>query len=330
MSSPSVTGKKDKNINSSAIKEYPKIVEKANLWYALSGTLILISIVAIFLSFSKFGSPVKLGLDFTGGSKIEYSFKNPSKEITPGSVRDQVLSKINDNLAAEAVAQVAENKFLILRTKEISIEDREKLDSLLKETFGDFEVLAVDTVSGTIGPELLNSGLLALGITLAGILVFVSYRFRRDFALCAILALCHDVIIVVGTFAILGLVKGVEVNVLFLTACLTVLGFSIHDTIVVFDRVRENTKYLSKKKNLVQIINESISQVWFRSVCTSLTVLMTLGALYIFGGETTKIFAGAMFAGVVTGSYSSIFIASVTLGVWNQKYESKRVSKSSK
>lgn len=326
MGSASVTGKKDKNSNSSIAREYPKIVEKSNLWYSLSGSLILISIIAISLSFYKFGSPVKLGLDFTGGTKIEYSFKEPSKELTPGNVREKVLSKIDDNFASEGLAQVAEDKFLILRTKEISVDNREKLDSLLKDNFGDFEVLAVDTVSGTIGPELLNSGLVALGITLAGILLFVSYRFRRDFALCAILALCHDVTIVVGLFAILGLVKGVEVNILFLTACLTVLGFSIHDTIVVFDRIRENTKYLSKKKNLVQIIDESISQVWFRSICTSLTTLITLGTLYVLGGETTKIFAGAMFAGIVTGSYSSIFIASVSLGKWNQRLESKKSS----
>ncbi|MDJ0626372.1 MAG: protein translocase subunit SecF [Candidatus Caenarcaniphilales bacterium] len=316
--------KSPKNSSSQIQWNAPQIVEKAPIWASISGILIVVSLIAIIYSFSKFGAPVKLGLDFLGGTKIEYSFIKSDEKLTSGNVRDRVLAKIGEKFAGSSVAQVSDNKFLILRTKELSLQNREKIDELLKQNFGSFNVLSVDTVSGTIGPELLSSGLIALGVTIVGIMTFIGYRFRRDFAFCGILALCHDVTIVLGLFAILGIFRGLEVNTLFLTACLTVLGFSIHDTIVVFDRIRENTKYLSKKRSFTQIINESINQVWFRSLCTSLTTLITLGCLFVFGGETTKIFAGAMFVGILTGTYSSLFVAAVALGKWTEKQAQKK------
>lgn len=329
MSASSVSEKKSQPAGNVPSKAPFPIVEKTPIWMSISGTLLLVSIIAIVLSCLKFGAPVRLGLDFVGGSKIEYKFSSPSLKLTPGLVTEKVLNKISPEFGSDSLAQVSENKedtYLILRTKELNVDTREKLDSLLESSFGQFEVLSVDTVSGTIGPELLSSGVLALAVTLIGIMLFVSYRFRRDFAVCAIIALCHDVILVVGLFAILGLTLGLEVNVLFLTACLTVLGFSIHDTIVVFDRIRENTKFLSKKRNLVQIINESIQQVWFRSTCTSLTTLITLGSLFMLGGESTRIFAGAMFVGIMAGTYSSIFVASALLGQWNLLQDQNKVT----
>ena len=327
MNASSLSEKKAKPSNQPSSQPFP-MVERTPIWMTISGTLLLVSLGAIILSFLKFGAPVKLGLDFVGGSKIEYKFSSPINKLTPGEVTQKVFNQIGPEFGADSLAQVSKSNgstYLILRTKELNVDTREKLDSLLKSNFGQFEVLSVDTISGTIGPELLSSGLLALGITLAGILLFISYRFRRDFAVCAIIALCHDVVIVIGLFAILGLVINLEVNVLFLTACLTVFGFSIHDTIVVFDRIRENTKYLSKKRNLVQIINESIQQVWFRSICTSLTTLITLGTLLVWGGETTRIFAGAMFVGILTGTYSSIFVASALLGQWHLWQEKNKL-----
>ena len=313
-----------KNLNKSSSQSSSvvvpfKIVENTKIWLSISGILILLSIIAIVMSCLQFGSPVKLGLDFVGGTKIEYKFQKINSELIPGTVREKVLDKINSKLGSDSIAQVANNDSLVLRTKVLSVDDRSKLDNLLRKSFGEFEILSVDTVSGSIGPELMKSGLLALLVALIGILLFVSFRFRRDFAICSIIALCHDVLIVVGLFAALGLFFGIEVNILFLTACLTVLGFSIHDTIVVFDRVRENSKLVSKKRSFSQVVNESIAQVWFRSLSTSFTVLITLGALLFFGGETTRIFAGAMFAGTVFGSYSSIFIASSLLGWWNSR-----------
>ncbi|MDX1917766.1 MAG: protein translocase subunit SecF [Candidatus Caenarcaniphilales bacterium] len=302
------------------------VVERAPLWMMISGTLIGLSLLMIGFSWQKFKAPVRLGLDFTGGSKIEYKFDKKQADLTSAALTNEILPKVNSILASDAIVQVAEGRFLILRTKELSLDDKEKLDKLLGEKFGKFEILSVDTISASIGPELLNSGLLALGLVLVGIMLFVSYRFRRDFAICAIVALLHDVIIVVGLFAALGLYAGIEVNSLFLTACLTVLGFSIHDTIVVFDRIRENIRFVSRKRPFIQIIDESINQVWFRSLCTSLTALIVLGCLGVFGGETTKLFAWAMFAGIVTGTYSSIFVASTLLGQANLWLEKNRVS----
>ena len=305
-------------MNAATENNYPKIVENAHIWFLVSGFLLLLSILAIGASFYKYKAPVLLGLDFVGGTKIEYKFKEKNATLTSQNVADKALIKIGKEFASSSIAQISEQQILILRAKELNDEQRALLDGALKENFGEFEVSSVDTVSPTIGPELLWSGLLSLGITLGAICLYVSYRFRQDFAICTILALIHDVIIVVGLFAILGLLKNIEVNSLFLTACLTVLGFSVHDTIVVFDRVRENMKFLSKKNNLTNIINMSIGQVWFRSFSTSLTVLMSIGALFVFGGETTSIFSGAMFVGMFCGTYSSIFVAASILGRYDQ------------
>ncbi len=289
-----------------------KVVPSAKYWFTFSGLVMLACLVAIGLSFARFGSPVKLGLDFLGGTKIEYRFA-PQAKLSVATVQEQVLGLIAPDLAKDTVVQLAEGNLLVLRLRELTLDEKEKLDLKLREAFGEFEILAVDSISPVIGGELLWSGLIALFVCLGGILLYVSFRFRQDFALCAVVALLHDVLLVLGLFATLGLTMGIEVNLLFLTACLTVLGFSIHDTIVVFDRVRENLKFISKKKTFAEVIDDSVDQVWFRSLCTSATCLVTLGCLFVFGGESTQLFAGAMFVGLLSGSYSSIFVASPLL-----------------
>ena len=152
-----------------------------------------------------------------------------------------------------------------------------------------------------------------------GIIAYLTLRFQFDYALAAILGLVHDVIFVCGTFSILGLVCGVEVDALFVTAVLTVIGFSVHDTIVVFDRVRENLRYYSKKMSFGEIVNFSVNQTLARSINTSLTTLLTLFALYFFGGVTTKNFVLAMILGIAIGTYSSIFFCTVLVDIWEEK-----------
>jgi preprotein translocase subunit SecF len=226
------------------------------------------------------------------------------------------------------------SQVLIIRSKAIKERkstqtresQKEKIDRGFREKIGDFEILSIDTVSPIIGPELLTSGMLALVFTLLGIVVYISYRFRRDYAICAIIAMVHDVLVLVGLFSIFSLLWNLEIDSLFLTAVLTVIGFSIHDTIVVFDRIRENSKYLSKNKTFGEIANDSINQTLVRSINTSMTTLITLATLYLFGGETTKNFVGAMFLGIASGTYSSIFVASALLVWWRELAKKKRIA----
>ncbi len=303
-------------------KYIPKITENAHIWFGISGFFLILSLVGIIISFIKFGSPVLLGLDFKGGTKIEYKFSKITGELTSKNISKSILTKVHPELAESSIVQIANKNLLIIRTRELNLDEKELLEKTLAKEIGVFTPESVETISPIIGPQLLWSGLLALIVAILGICIYVSYRFRQDFAICTIIALIHDVFIVVGLFAWLGIFKNIEVNTLFLTACLTVLGFSVHDTIVVFDRIRENMKFLSKKNSFSQIINLSIGQVWFRSFCTSFTVLVVLLSLFLFGGDTTRIFSGSLFTGLLAGTYSSIFVAAILLDKW-KKYTDK-------
>ena len=176
-----------------------------------------------------------------------------------------------------------------------------------------------------MGEELFKNSLIALSLALLGIIAYLTFRFQFDYALAAILGLMHDTIFVLGIFSLLGLFYNVEIDALFVTALLTVIGFSVHDTIVVFDRVRENLKYYSKKMAFGEIMNASINQTFVRSVNTSLTTLITLAALYFFGGVTTKDFVLAMILGIAIGTYSSIFFCSTLVDIWEDKNNQKGV-----
>ena len=166
----------------------------------------------------------------------------------------------------------------------------------------------------------------AMILAFIGIVAYLSFRFKLEYGVIAFLSLFHDAIFVVGAFSILGLFWGVHVDSLFITAILTVIGFSVHDTIVVFDRIRENSKLFAKKVSFSEIVNASVNQTLARSINTSLTTLITLGALYFFGGVTTKDFVLAMILGIAIGTYSSIFFASMALAWYMEKKEAKVVA----
>lgn len=300
------------------------IVKYRWFWFGFSLAILVPGLIAIGICIRNYGAPLKLGLDFTGGTKLEYKF---FKKVNLESVR-QILDKYKLGGSGIQRSKLAKDgtQVLIIRTKSMEeegslktkVSKKERIERDFKKRIGDFELMSVDTVSPIIGPELLTSGMLALFFTLLGMIFYISYRFRRDYAICGIIAMVHDVFILVGLFSIFSLVWDVEVDSLFLTAVLTVIGFSIHDTIVVFDRIRENSKYLGKNKTFGDIANDSINQVLVRSINTSLTTLMTLATLYLFGGETTKNFVGAMFLGIASGTYSSIFVASALLVMWRE------------
>ena len=289
-------------------------VKNRSVWFGLSGLLVAASFILMIMSWSQIKAPIRLGLDFTGGTKLEYRFAPQEKAINSEAVMASLKEVGLENSTATITKD--ENPLVIIRTKAISDDPAlEKLNGLLQTGYGDYEISSIDTVSPIIGPELFQSALIALIFTVLGIIVYISSRFKRDYAICAIAALFHDVIIVMGLFAFLGLFQGIEVNSLFITALLTTFGFSVHDTIVVFDRIRENQHLQSSKVSFADVANISVNQVSTRSLNTSITTLSVLAVLYFFGGASTQLFVGALFIGLAIGTYSSLFLASPLL-VW--------------
>ena len=282
---------------------------RKNLWFGISGLLLLPGIIAMIISMMTFGSPVKLGIDFTGGGLIDITFNQPVS-----------AAEIKDDFAAaghpDAQVTIADQKTAIVRTKSMTPAERDKLFAALKAEHQDFKVNSFESVGPVIGKELVNNALMALGLALLGIVGYVSDRYQWDFAVCAILALLHDVVFMAGVFAILGLTIGVEVDTLFVPALLTVIGFSVHDTIIIYDRIRENMRNAGKRETFDDVANRAIKQTLTRSIYTSLTTMLTLLAMAIFGGETIRWFTFAMLLGIGIGAYSSIFNASQLLSVW--------------
>lgn len=254
---------------------------------------------------------LKLGIDFTGGGLLEYQFE---KQIN-----------IDDLKKYGQVVSSGENTYL-LRTKHLEQEQLNGLKKELTDKYGVLKVRREENVGPTIGAELKQKALIALGFSCLMIVVYITFAFRKvpkpassfRFAISAIVALVHDVLVVVGVFAILGHFWGVEIDTLFVTALLTIIGFSVHDTIVVFDRIRENLpKHLSK--NFLEVADISIAQTLARSLNTSLTVVLVLLALLLFGGETIKWFVVALLVGIISGTYSSIFNATAVLVWWEKR-----------
>ena len=185
----------------------------------------------------------------------------------------------------------------------------------------------MSSVGPTMGKELFKNSLIALTLAFLGICIYLSVRFRFDYALAALLGIFHDVLFVVGIFSILGLFYNVQIDGLFVTALLTVIGFSVHDTIVIFDRIRENIRYYSKKMSFNEIVNFSVNQTFTRSINTSITTLITLAALYFLGGTTTKDFVLTMIIGIAIGTYSSIFFCTVLVDIWEESKSKKRLKR---
>ena len=264
-------------------------------------------------------SGLKFGIDFTGGVLLEYKFeKNASAEDIKN-----LFSK--DKIEVGQIIKSSQNTFII-RTKPLEQNQISEIKQKLSEKFGQIEERRVESVGPVIGRELQQKATLALILASIAIVLYIAFSFRKvpkpasswRFGIAAIVALAHDVLLVVGVFAILGKFLGVEVDTLFVTALLTVIGFSVHDTIVVFDRIRENlVKNMGKK--FIDVANISVVQTLGRSLNTSLTVVFVLLALLLFGGETIKWFVVALLVGIVSGTYSSIFNATALLVWWEER-----------
>ncbi len=266
---------------------------------------------------------LRLGIDFTGGALLEYQFSGKHEATTSATT---VKRATKDQLQKYGVVTESGDNTFIFRTKPLEQNQLNDLKKQLNDKFGKFEIKREENVGPVIGNELKQKSIIALIVACVAIVLYITYSFRKvpkpassfRFGVAAIVALTHDVLVVLGVFAFLGKEFNVEIDTLFVTALLTVIGFSVHDTIVVFDRIRENLpKNLSRKFS--DIADISITQTLARSLNTSLTVVFVLLALLLFGGETIKWFVVALLVGIISGTYSSIFNATALLAWWEER-----------
>jgi len=277
------------------------------MWFTISAILILIGFVSMAIP----GHGFKLGIDFTGGLLTDVKFEKP---VTTSGVREALAASGVEGAQIQIASE--DNTQVILRTRSLTQDESKAMNQALEKQLGKFEVLRVEEVKGVIGSELARKGLFALVIANIGMVIYITLRFEYKFALTGIAALIHDVLIVIGFYSILGY----EANSPFVAAILTIVGYSINDTIVVFDRIRENQKIM-RREPLSEVVNVSINQTMTRSLNTSLTTLLALLAVFLFGGRTIRDFTVALMIGITAGTYSSIFIASPLWYLWKMREE---------
>jgi protein-export membrane protein, secD/secF family len=305
------------------------VVKYRVLWMCISAILLLPGIAAMVYSMITYPThtPVKVGIDYTGGTILQYGTKETVSSDDLAKTR-QSLDKIgvtNAYLQVLNVNPTQENdnmkSIVSIRTKFIDegSDLAAEITNAVQKEYKNAELVQVTSVGPTLGKELFKMSILALALAIVGMILYISFRFKFEYAVAAILGLVHDVLFVLGVFSILGIFCNVQVDGLFLTAILTLIGFSINDTIVTFDRIRENLRYYGKKMTYGEIVDASVNQTLARSVNTSLTAFITLAALYFFGGVTTKDFVLAMMIGVVVGTYSSIFFCSMLVDFWEER-----------
>lgn len=277
------------------------------IFYSIS----LIFVIAALASIVVFG--LKLGIEFTGGSVLEVQYKNQAPNL------NEIRKEISALNLGEPSVQVSAEQRVILKIKPIDEQQKEGILQKM-QALGDMEPgsESFQVISPVIGQELKNKTKIVIVLSLLAILIYIAISFRKIsrpvksyiYGFTGVLALCHDIIIPLGIFALLGKYWGAEITIPIITALLTVFGYSINDTVVVFDRIRENL-FKNKTENFDAIVDQSLNQTLGRSVNTSFTVILVLLAILFFGGSTLRYFALALLLGVGFGTYSSIFVASL-------------------
>lgn len=334
------------------------VVKHRVLFMCLSALLLIPGIVAMIYSMITYPthSPLKVGIDYTGGTILQYSVADSVSNAKVGEIREELTAEgitntyiqvlkdsspitvKKDDKKPEEVQKADDKKvetankdeekavktsssIISVRTKFIDegSEEAQKITGIITKDFPDAELVQVSSVGPTLSSELFRLSFIALIVAILGMIAYISFRFEFKYAVSAIAGLIHDVLFVMGVFSILGLFYNVEVDGLFLTAILTVIGYSVNDTIVTYDRIRENLRYYGKKMTFGEIVDASVQQTITRSINTSLTTLLALAALYFFGGVTTKDFVLAMMLGVLVGTYSSIFFCAMLIDFWTEK-----------
>lgn len=298
-----------------------------SLWWSVSGAIILAGIISMVISWQSTGYPLRPSLDFVGGTRLllERDCSNPencNKPIDINVVRD--IAK-EQNLGDSSIQIVADkdsgkDNGVLIRTKTLDVEKRTTLQNALSEKIGSFDPNKnqIDTVGPTLGRQLFTTGTTALAVSFICIVIYLGIRFQWDYSAFAIVATFHDLLMTVGIFSIFGLLFGMEADSLFIVALLTITGFSVNDTVVIYDRIRENVK-THDGVPFNDIVDDAVNQTLARSINTTLTTLLTLFAIFLFGGETLRNFALALIIGFTMGAYSSIFIASTLLAWWRER-----------
>lgn len=292
-----------------------RIIPKRKIWLSISAGLVVLSIIFI----SIWG--LDLSIDFTGGSLLEVKFLQERPEV------DDVRAVVNElELSGEAVFQPTGDQNMIIRFQEIEEETHQQILEKLKEKYPEnVQEERFESIGPAIGNELKRKAIYAIVIVVLAIIAYVAWAFRKvswpvkswKYGIIAIIALVHDIVITLGVFAVLGRFAGIEVGLPFVAALLTILGYSVNDTIVVFDRIRENLGRIVKT-DFESVVNRSVNETITRSVNTSVTTLLVLLMVCIFGGASIQFFVLALIIGVVAGTYSSIFLASPLLVIFEK------------
>jgi len=263
------------------------------IWYMFSGILLVAAIASLCIQ------GLNMGIDFTGGSMLAI-------RVEQSATIEQVREVMGEFGQENATIQRSDENDFIIRTKELSEEESQEILQAMQEKFSEFSLLQNERVGPVIGRELVRSAFLALGVAALLMIGYIAWRFELKQGIAAVISLAHDVLIVVGVFSLLRF----EVNAQFIAAVLIIIGYSINDRIVIFDRIRENMLYRKKGEDLAEVINNSLWQTMARSLNTGLTVIFVLLALYLLGGSTLKNMTFALLVGVVIGIYSSVSNAS--------------------
>lgn len=300
-----------------------------SLWWTISCAIILTGIISMVISWQNpnIRAPLRPSLDFVGGTRLQLERDctkpgNCDQPIDINVVREVAKLEGIGESSIQIIAdkETRQENGILIRTKNLDREQRIKLQTALSEKVGTFDEQKnqIDTVGPTLGRELFTSGMIALIVSFVGIIVYLTFRFQLDYAVFAIIALLHDVLVTTGIFSIFGLVFGTEVDSLFIVALLTITGFSVNDTVVIYDRIRETLK-ATPNQPINEIVDNAVNQTLGRSINTTLTTMLPLFAIFLFGGETLKNFALALIFGFIAGAYSSIFIASTLLTIWRER-----------
>jgi len=295
------------------------IIKNRYLYFLISLLVIIPGLIFLALNWVKFGTPIPLGIDFTGGSLLEVQFTGT---LPKADEVQSVFTKFAPD-ANPVIQPLGEDSYAI-RSRAIEDATKGQIVAELESISGSpVTVLAFSSVSAAVGAEVTKAAGIAILLAAAAILVYIWYAFRGvdhavRYGTAAIMAMLHDILVVLGVEAMLAYFLGWEADALFLTALLTVIGFSVHDTIVVFDRIRENS-HIYRRLEYETLVNHSIVQTLDRSINTQLTVMFTLFSLVLFGGDSIRHFVIILLVGIFSGTYSSIFNASPILVVWENR-----------
>lgn len=286
------------------------IVGKRFKLFAFTAVVMLICIITLATS------GLKMGVDFSSGSLLTLSFE---EEVALDDIKQELSMLGHDN----AIVQVTGEGDFLIRTFTLEAEEKAAIETSLESRFGELEELSFENVDPVIARQTTRNAAIAVAVAAVGIMLYITWAFRRmpkpfHYGTCAIAALVHDLLIVIGIFSVLSIPMGLEVNLMFITGVLAVLGYSVNDTVVIFDRIREN-RLNNPNADLAVIINQSLVETLTRSVNTAITTLVVILALLMFIGSTILNFAIIMFIGVLVGTYSSIFVAATLLVVWDKK-----------